>query len=41
MDASPIRVIKSRRMKWARQVARIGDMRNAFDILVGKPFGRP
>jgi hypothetical protein len=23
-------------MKWARNVARIGEMRNAYDILIGK-----
>jgi hypothetical protein len=34
-----IRVIKSRRMKWAEHVARMGEMRNACNILVGKPEG--
>jgi hypothetical protein len=33
-------VIKSRRMKWAGDVARMGEMINAYSILVGKPYGR-
>jgi hypothetical protein len=32
-----IRMIKSRRMRWAGHVARIGEKRNAYGILVGKP----
>jgi hypothetical protein len=46
--ASPniIRVIKLRKEKWAEHVARIGEMRNAYNISVGKseeksPFERP
>jgi hypothetical protein len=35
-----IRVIKSRRMRWAGQVARMGEKRGAYRILVGKPEGR-
>jgi hypothetical protein len=35
-----IRMIKSRRMRWAGQVARMGEKRNAYRILVGKPEGR-
>jgi hypothetical protein len=35
-----IRMIKSRRMKWAGHVARMGEMRNAYRILVGKPEGK-
>jgi hypothetical protein len=40
-----IRVIKSRRMRWAGHVARMGE-KNAYRILVGKPeerrpLGRP
>jgi hypothetical protein len=31
------RVIKSRRMRWAGHVARMGEKRNAYSILVGKP----
>jgi hypothetical protein len=30
-----IRVIKSRRMKWLGHVARMGQKRNAYNILVG------
>jgi hypothetical protein len=33
-------MIKSRRMRWAGHVARIGEKRNAYRILVGKPGGR-
>jgi hypothetical protein len=33
-------MIKSRRMKWAGHVARIGAKRNAYRILVGKPEGK-
>jgi hypothetical protein len=32
-----IRIIKSRRMRWAGHVARTGEKRNAYRILVGKP----
>jgi hypothetical protein len=35
-----IRVIKSRRMRWRRHVARIGEKRGAYRILVGRPEGR-
>jgi hypothetical protein len=34
-----IRMIKSRRMRWAGQVTRMGEKRNAYRILVGKPEG--
>jgi hypothetical protein len=37
---SIIRMIKSRRMRWAGHVARIRTKRNAYRILVGKPEGR-
>jgi hypothetical protein len=37
---SMIRIIKSRRMKWAGHVARMGEKRNAYRILVGKPEGK-
>jgi hypothetical protein len=36
---SIIRIIKSRRMRWAGHVARMGEMGNADRILVGKPEG--
>jgi hypothetical protein len=35
-----IRMIKSRRMRWAGHVARMGATRNAYRILVGKPEGK-
>jgi len=40
--ASPniIRVILSRRMRWARSVSLMGEMRNAYEILVGKSEGK-
>jgi hypothetical protein len=31
-----VRVIKSRMMRWAGHVTRMGDVRDAFKILVGK-----
>jgi hypothetical protein len=34
---SIIRIIKSRRMSWADHVARMGEKRNAYRLLVGKP----
>jgi hypothetical protein len=33
-------VIKSRRMRWAGHVARMGEKRGAYRILVGRPEGR-
>ena len=41
-----VRVIKSRRMRWARHVARVGEGRGVHRVLVGKsqgerPLGRP
>jgi hypothetical protein len=48
LHSSPriIRMIKSRRMRWAGHVARIGEKRNVYRILVvklegKKPLGRP
>jgi hypothetical protein len=43
---SIIRIIKSRRVRWAGHVARMGEKRNAYSLLVGKsdgkrPLGRP
>jgi len=35
-----VRVIKSRRMKWAGHVARMGEEREVYRVLVGKPEGR-
>jgi hypothetical protein len=41
-----VRQIKSRRMRWAGHVARMGEGRNVYRVLVGKPeakkpLGRP
>jgi hypothetical protein len=35
-----IRMIKSRRMRWAEHIARWGENRIAYRILVGKPEGK-
>jgi hypothetical protein len=35
-----IRQIKSRRMKWTGHVARMGEGRNVYRVLVGKPEGK-
>jgi hypothetical protein len=35
-----IRIIKSRRMRWARQVALMGEKRNAYRLLLGNPEGK-
>jgi hypothetical protein len=32
--------IKSRRMRWAGHVARIGEKRNVYRLLIGKPEGK-
>jgi hypothetical protein len=42
---SIVRVIKARRMRWAGHVARMGEVRGAYKILVGRsevrrPLGR-
>jgi hypothetical protein len=37
---SIIRIMKSRRMRWARHVARLGEKWNTYSLLVGKPEGR-
>jgi hypothetical protein len=34
------RIIKSRRMRWASHVARMGEKRNVYRLLVGKPEGK-
>ena len=48
LHSSPniVRVIKSRRMRWAGHVARMGEERGVYRVLVGKregrkPVGRP
>jgi hypothetical protein len=33
-------VIKSKRMKWSEHVARVGDRRGVYRVLVGKPEGK-
>jgi hypothetical protein len=35
-----VRVIKSRRMRWAGHVARMGERRGVYRVLVGKPVGK-
>jgi hypothetical protein len=35
-----IRMIKSRRMRWAGHVGRMGETRNAYRIMLGKPQGK-
>ena len=35
-----VRVVKSRRMKWAGHVARMGEDRGVHRVLVGKPEGK-
>jgi hypothetical protein len=37
---SIIKVIKARRMRWAGNVAHMGEVRGAYNILVGNPEGR-
>ena len=35
-----VRVIKSRRMRWVGHVARMGERRGVYRVLVGKPEGK-
>jgi hypothetical protein len=37
---SIFRIIKSRRMRWVGHVARMGEKRNAYRLLVRKPEGK-
>jgi hypothetical protein len=37
---SIIRIMKLKRMRWVGHVARMGEKRNAYRLLVGKPEGR-
>jgi len=39
-SSSIVRVIKSRRMRWTGLVARMGEERWVYRVLVGKPEGR-
>jgi hypothetical protein len=45
-SSSIVRVIKSRRMRWAGHEARVGERRGVYRVLVGRlegkrPLGRP
>ena len=45
-SSNNVRVIKSRRMRWVGHVARMGERRDVYRVLVGRPkgkipFGRP
>jgi hypothetical protein len=42
LHSSPniIRLIKSRRTRWVRHVARMGEKKNTYRILVGEPEGK-
>ena len=35
-----VQVVKSRRMRWAGHVARMGEGRGVYRVLVGKPEGK-
>jgi len=35
-----VRVMKSRRMRWVEHVARMGEWRGVYRVLVGKPEGK-
>jgi hypothetical protein len=39
-SANIITVIKVRRMRWAGHVTCMGELRNAYSMLVGKPEGK-
>jgi hypothetical protein len=39
-SSSIVRVIKARGMRWAGHVAHMGEVRGAYNILVGRPEGR-
>jgi hypothetical protein len=42
LHSSPsiVRVNKARRVRWAGHVARMGEVRGAYNILIGRPEGR-
>jgi hypothetical protein len=42
LHSSPniVRVIKSKRMRWAGHVARMGEGRSVYRVLVGRPEGK-
>jgi hypothetical protein len=39
-SSSIIRIIKLRRMRWAGHAAQMGEKRNVYRLLVGKPQGK-
>ena len=39
-NPNTVRVVKSRRMRWAGHVARMGEDRGVRRVLVGKPEGK-
>jgi hypothetical protein len=39
-SSSIVRVIKSRKVRWTRHVARMGEERGVYRVLVGKPEGK-
>jgi len=40
VSSNTLRVIKSRRIKWAGHLARIGERRGVYSVLVGRPEGK-
>jgi hypothetical protein len=38
--SSIIRIIKSRKMRWVGHIALMGEKRNAYRLVVGKPEGK-
>jgi hypothetical protein len=40
LKSNIVRVIKSRRMRWVGHVARMGEGRGAYRVLVGRPEGK-
>jgi hypothetical protein len=42
LHSSPsiVSVMKARRMRWAGHVARMGEVRGVYNVLVGRPEGR-
>jgi hypothetical protein len=39
-SSDTVMMIKSRRMRWAGHIARVGEMRNAYKFLTVKPEGK-
>jgi hypothetical protein len=39
-STNTVRVIKLRRLRWTGHVAHVGEMKNAYKILVGEPQGK-